>query len=48
MGQPLKIAADVQDSMGAVDQVFGNSSKEIHDWTKQLPTYYGVSKGHKP
>ena len=43
-GAAFKIAADVQDSVGAVDQVFGNSSKAINDWTKQLPAYYGVSK----
>lgn len=43
-GASFKMAADVQDSVGAVEQVFDNSSKSILNWAKQLPTYYGISK----
>ena len=41
----FKVAADVEDSVGAVDQVFGKSSKVIKDWTRTLPAYYGISRG---
>ena len=43
-GASFKMAADMQDSVGAVEKVFDNSSKSILNWTKQLPTYYGISK----
>lgn len=40
----FKMAADLEDSLGAVDQVFGESSETIKDWAEELPAYYGVNK----
>lgn len=38
-------AADVQDAMGAVDQVFGSASGSVQKWANELPSYYGIAKG---
>lgn len=38
-------AADLEDAMGASDQVFKGSSKEIKDWADNLETYYGIAEG---
>lgn len=40
----FKLAADIEDSLGAVDQIFGKSSDSIKDWAEELPAYYGVNK----
>lgn len=42
-GASFKMAADMQDSVGAVEQVFDNSSTSILNWAKQLPAYFGIS-----
>lgn len=38
-------AADLEDAMGASDQIFKNSSDEIKGWADKLETYYGIAKG---
>ena len=42
-GASFKMAADMQDSVGAVEKVFDNSSTSILNWAKQLPAYFGIS-----
>ena len=41
----FKMAADVQDAMGAADQIFGKSSKEMQSWAKGLSSHYGIASG---
>lgn len=38
-------AADLEDAMGASDQIFKNSSDEIKGWADNLETYYGIAEG---
>lgn len=40
----FKAGAELQDSMGAVDQIFKKSSGIVKDWADKLPTYYGIAK----
>lgn len=41
----FKMAADTQDAMGATDQIFKKSSREMKIWASSLPSYYGIAKG---
>jgi len=41
----FKMAADMQDAMGATDQIFKSSASTMKDWADNLPTYYGVAEG---
>lgn len=41
----FKAAADMQDAIGAADQIFKTSSKTMQAWADKLPTYYGIAKG---
>lgn len=41
----FKMAADTQDAMGATDQIFKKSSREMKSWASSLPSYYGIAKG---
>ena len=41
----FKLAADVEDALGATDQIFKNSSKQVKSWASDLKTYYGITKG---
>ncbi len=41
----FKMAADLQDAMGATDQIFKSSASTMKDWADNLPTYYGVAEG---
>lgn len=38
------MAADFQDSLGAVDQIFKQSSDQVSSWAKNLDTAFGISK----
>ena len=38
------MAADFEDSLGAVDQIFKASSSTVKDWSDSLPSYYGIAK----
>lgn len=41
----FKMAADLQDAMGATDQIFKASADSMKAWADDLPTYYGVAEG---
>lgn len=41
----FKMAADLQDSIGATEQIFKGASKDVEDWADSLPSYYGIAKG---
>jgi len=41
----FKMAADLQDSIGATEQIFRGASKDVEDWADKLPSYYGIAKG---
>lgn len=41
----FKLAADMEDAMGAADQIYGKSSEEMKSWAKTLETYYGIASG---
>lgn len=40
----FQMAADMEDAMGAADQIFKNSSGEITKWAKGLESYYGIAQ----
>lgn len=44
-GASFKMAADAQDAMGATEQIFKGSSKSMKNWSKKIPSYYGVASG---
>lgn len=41
----FKMAADMQDAMGATDQIFKASSSAMKTWADGLPSYYGIASG---
>lgn len=41
----FKLAADLEDAMGATNQIFGSSAAEIKNWASGLEGYYGIAKG---
>lgn len=41
----FKFAADLEDAIGAADQIFGNQSQEMQKWADSLENYYGISEG---
>ena len=41
----FKMAADVEDAMGATDQVYGNASEAMKTWAGNLESYYGIAEG---
>jgi hypothetical protein len=44
-GAAFKMAADVQDAMGASSQIYGSASGDVKRWANSLPSYYGIAKG---
>lgn len=38
-------AADLEDAMGAADQIYGKAAENVKNWAKKLPSYYGVATG---
>ena len=42
--QAFMFAADMEDAMGATEQVFGSASGEMKSWAGNLETYYGVAQ----
>jgi len=44
-GVAFKMAADLQDAMGATDQVFKGSAESVKSWADSLETYYGIAEG---
>lgn len=41
----FKFAADLQDAMGASDQIFKGASVEVKKWADNLESYYGIAEG---
>lgn len=41
----FKMAAELEDSMGAIDQIYGGASDAVKNWADSLPSYYGIAKG---
>lgn len=39
----FKMAADMQDAIGATEQVFGGAADAVRDWAKNLDSYYGIA-----
>ena len=40
----FKMAADLQDAVGATDQVFKAQSQAMQNWADSLPSYYGIAE----
>lgn len=38
-------AADLEDAMGASDQIFKGAANEVKNWADNLESYYGIAKG---
>lgn len=41
----FKMAADLQDAMGATDQIFAQASDSVKKWADDLESYYGIAEG---
>jgi len=41
----FKLAAEMQDAMGATNQIFKNSSDAVQVWAQNLESYYGIASG---
>ena len=41
----FKLAADMEDAMGATSQIFGKSASSMQSWAKDLKSYYGIASG---
>ena len=40
----FKFAADLEDAMGATDQIFKGSAGEVKTWADGLASYYGIAE----
>jgi phage-related minor tail protein len=41
----FKMAADLQDAMGATDQIFKGAADSVKTWADNLESYYGIAEG---
>ncbi len=41
----FKMAADLEDAMGATDQIFARASDSVKKWADNLDSYYGIAEG---
>lgn len=41
----FKMAADLQDAMGATEQIYKNAADSVKDWADNLESYYGIAEG---
>lgn len=41
----FKVASDMEDAMGATEQIFGKSANSMKKWAKDLESYYGIASG---
>lgn len=41
----FKMAADLQDAMGATDQTFKSAAESMKNWADNLESYYGIAEG---
>lgn len=39
----FKLAADMQDAMGATSQIFKEASTEVQNWANNIESYYGIT-----
>lgn len=44
-GAAFKMAAEMEDAMGATNQIFGKSASSMQSWAKDLKGYYGIASG---
>lgn len=40
----FKMAADMEDALGATEQIFNRASDAVQDWAGNLESYYGIAK----
>jgi phage-related minor tail protein len=40
----FKMAADMEDALGATEQVFGSAADTVKDWAQSLESYYGIAE----
>lgn len=40
----FKMAADMEDALGATEQIFNRASDAVQDWAGSLESYYGIAK----
>lgn len=43
-GASFKMAADLQDAIGATNQIFKSQSTAMQTWANTIPTYYGIAE----
>jgi phage-related minor tail protein len=41
----FKMAADLQDAMGATEQIYKDAADSVKDWADNLESYYGIAEG---
>ena len=41
----FKMAADLQDAMGATEQIYKDAADSVKDWADSLDSYYGIAEG---
>jgi phage-related protein len=41
----FKMAADLQDAMGATEQIYKDAADSVKDWADNLDSYYGIAEG---
>jgi phage-related minor tail protein len=41
----FKFAADLQDALGATEQVYKSAADAVKNWADSLPNYYGIAEG---
>lgn len=41
----FKFASDLEDAIGASEQIFGKASQDMINWANSLESYYGIAKG---
>lgn len=44
-GASFKMAADLDDAIGATNQIFKSQSQAMQAWANTIPTYYGIAEG---
>lgn len=41
----FNVAADLEDALGATDQIFKSSAEGVKDWAGKVESYFGITKG---
>ena len=42
--QAFMFAADMEDALGATEQIFGSAANEVKSWADNLESYYGIAE----